>query len=283
METQAKYEVAERQNGELVNPQTGEIAVTRVFENEFDMKDLLPTAAKIDLTEEQKKILFAQVDPVNVEIRYDGIVYLPWMEYASRLSEAFGLKWALIPQGMPKFKSNFVYWGFWLIIDGHLSGYAIGEQRYFPESKGGKDFMTYGDACEGAKSNALMRLCKGLGISLELWRPSFVRDWKAKYAFSFKDAKGNTAWKRKDKTEDTENGNIPDSKPPKEPTKKAPSKFEFLKIMGNMKKELGEYVYYEILGGQGYEHANQITERDNQVAVYKVMMASLTAPQGDPA
>jgi hypothetical protein len=76
---------------------------------------------------------------------------------------------------------------------------------------------------------------------------------------------------------------IPDSKPPKEPTKKAPSKFDFLKVMGNMKKELGEDVYYEILGGQGYTHANEITERDKQVAVYKVMMASLTAPQGDQA
>lgn len=283
MEAQSKYEVAERPNGELVNPQTGEIAVTRVFENEFDMKDLLPTAAKIDLTDEQKKVLFAPVDPVNVEIRYDGIVYLPWMEYASRLSEAFGLKWALIPQGMPKFKGNFVYWGFWLIIDGHLSGYAIGEQRYFPESKGGKDFMTYGDACEGAKSNSLMRLCKGLGISLELWRPSFVREWKSKYAVSFKDAKGNTVWKRKDKTEDTRNGDIPDFKPPKAPPKKAPSKFDFLKVMCELKKELGEDVYYEILGGLGYTHANEITERDKQVTIYKAMMAALTEPQGDPS
>lgn len=83
---------------------------------------------------------------------------------------------------------------------------------------------------------------------------------------------------------------IPDFKALKSSTpKKAPSKFDFLKVMGNMKKELGEDVYYEILGGQGYEHANQVTdanpttEREKQIKVYKAMMASLTAPQGEPS
>jgi hypothetical protein len=105
------------------------------------------------------------------------------MEYVTRLRKAFGIQWAIIPQGMPKFMkdSEMIYWGFYLVIEGKLSGFAIGEQKYQPTNP----TMTYGDACEGAKSNALMRLCKGLGMSLELWKPSFVKKWREKYAETY--------------------------------------------------------------------------------------------------
>ena len=82
---------------------------------------------------------------------------------------------------------------------------------------------------------------------------------------------------------------IPDFKAPKATPQKKASKFDFLKVMGELKKELGSDVYYEILGGQGYTHANEITdadptiEREKQIKVYKAMMASLTAPEGVPA
>jgi len=161
------------------------------FENEFDMAEMLKTAGKVELTEAQKKILFASVNEEDIEIRPDGLIYMPWMEYARRLSETFGMEWALIPQGMPKYihTKNSVVWGFWLIIKGSLCGYAIGEQDYHAESRQGKDFMSYTDACEGAKSNALMRLCKGIGISLELWKPSFIRQWKETHAEQYYDQK----------------------------------------------------------------------------------------------
>ena len=181
----------------LVNAQTGEIVEEKTsFQNTFDVSRMLTTAGKIELTEEQEEILYAPVDEDDIEIRPDGLVYAPWMEYALRLRKTFGLQWALIPQGMPTFKDNFIYWGFWLVIKGHLCSYAIGEQKYFTQSKAGKDFMTYGDACEGAKSNALMRLCKGVGISLELWKPSFIRKWKGTYAETYK-KEGKTYWKKK--------------------------------------------------------------------------------------
>jgi len=41
--------------------------------------------------------------------------------------------------------------------------------------------MTYATALEAAKSNALMRCCKDLGIASELWDPSFVAQWRQKY------------------------------------------------------------------------------------------------------
>lgn len=144
---------------------------------------LVPSAGTITLTQKQEVILYEPVDEKDVEIRPDGLVYLPWMEYVSRLRKAFGMSWAIIPQGMPKYmkENEMIYWGFYLVIQGSFSGFAIGEQKYQPSNA----TMSYGDAVEGCKSNALMRLCKGLGISLELWKPSFVREWKEKYAESY--------------------------------------------------------------------------------------------------
>jgi hypothetical protein len=153
--------------------------------NDFDkeIEKLIPTCGTIELTEQQKKALFRPVNEQDIEIRPDGLIYLPWVEYVSRLKEAFGLNWAIVPQGMPKQNGDYLVWGFYLIIQGKLAGFAIGEQEYHPENS----YMTWGDACEGTKSNALMRLCKGIGISLELWKPSFVNAWKENHAESYWD------------------------------------------------------------------------------------------------
>ncbi len=141
---------------------------------------LIPLAGTIQLTKEQEESLYAPVNDEQVEIRPDGLIYLPWMEYVTRLRKAFGMSWTLIPYGPPKKLGNFIHWAFWLIIQGKPYGFAVGEQQYFEN-----DRMTYGDALEGAKSNALMRLCKGLGISLELWQPEFRRKWIPKFAESY--------------------------------------------------------------------------------------------------
>jgi hypothetical protein len=155
--------------------------------------DLIPLAGTMEVTDEQKKILFDPVKDEDVEIRPDGLVYLPWMEYVARLRDAFSLGWAIIPQGGAKIQDSKVMWAFWLIINGKPAGFAVGEQEYQPTNAR----MTYGDALEGAKSNALMRLCKGIGISLELWRPSFVRAWKEKFAEQYKDEKKGMLWRKK--------------------------------------------------------------------------------------
>lgn len=191
-EEQAKYEVQEY-NGKSAQTAKDEM-LPKPFSNEFDPSALLPTAGTIKLTDRQISILYAPVNQVDVEIRPDGLVYLPWMEYVTRLREAFGLEWAIIPQGMPKFNKNSIFWGFWLVIQGKLAGYAIGEQEYIPSNAK----MSYSDAVEGAKSNALMRLCKGIGISLDLWKPSYVKAWKEKYAETYYDeTKRKKLWRKK--------------------------------------------------------------------------------------
>lgn len=170
--------------------------------NDFDkeIEKLIPTCGTIEITEQQRNALFKPVNEQDIEIRPDGLIYLPWVEYVSRLKEAFGLHWAIVPQGMPKQNGDFLVWGFYLIIQGKLAGFAIGEQEYHSDNS----YMTWGDACEGAKSNALMRLSKGVGISLELWKPSFVNAWKEKYAESYWDTdrhgKRRKYWRKKSVT-----------------------------------------------------------------------------------
>lgn len=142
------------------------------------IEKFIENAGTIMLLPEQEEILYKAVVEEDVEIRPDGLIYLPWMEYATRLRKAFKMKWALVPNGDPKVNGNYVMREFYLIINGTFASSAIGEQLYYPNNA----TMTWGDACEGAKSNALMRCCKEIGITLELWKPSFVRAWKEKYA-----------------------------------------------------------------------------------------------------
>ncbi len=175
------------------------IPAQNLQQNDFDkeIEKLIPTCGTIELTEQQRKALFKPVNEQDIEIRPDGLIYLPWVEYVSRLKEAFGLNWSIVPQGMPKHNGDNLIWGFYLIIQGKLAGFAIGEQEYSADNV----YMTWGEACEGAKSNALMRLCKGIGISLELWKPSFVHAWKEKYAESYwgtdKYGRKRRFWKKK--------------------------------------------------------------------------------------
>jgi hypothetical protein len=51
---------------------------------------------------------------------------------------------------------------------------ARGEQEFFKPSG-------VPTASEGAKSNALMRCCKDLGVSSELWDPRFIRQFRKKH------------------------------------------------------------------------------------------------------
>lgn len=182
------------QGGKLAPAQSVQGQPTTVKDQIFP---LIPTVGTIVLTKEQEDTLYADVKAEDIEIRPDGLIYLPWMEYVTRLRKAFGMSWGIIPDGQPRQMGVLILWGFYLVIGGKLAGFAFGEQKYQPNNPN----MSWGDACEGAKSNALMRLCKGLGISLKLWQPRFIKSWIDKYAeqFETKDRGGKKVkrWRKK--------------------------------------------------------------------------------------
>lgn len=122
---------------------------------------------------EVAEILLAPVDPEDIEIKPDGLLYLPEIKYRRILNRAFGPGgWGIAPRTETSVANKKVTREYALVCHGRLTSIARGEQDYY----GGDEKMI--TAFEGCRSNALMRCCKDLGIASELWDPKFIRKFK---------------------------------------------------------------------------------------------------------
>jgi len=146
---------------------------------------------------EVAEVLLAPIDPEDVEMKPDGLIYLPEIKYRRVLNKAFGPGgWGLAPRSETNVSPKVVSREYALVCFGRLVAIARGEQEYFDPS----NIATATEAC---KSNALMRCCKDLGIASELWDPRFIREFKAKYcvevfAEHVPTKKKKKIWRRKD-------------------------------------------------------------------------------------
>ncbi|CAE7214993.1 hypothetical protein P3342_012802 [Pyrenophora teres f. teres] len=128
----------------------------------------------ISFTPEQSDTLLAPVTQDDVEVKPDGIIYLPEIKYRRILNKAFGPGgWGLAPRGESIVTGKLITREYGLVVQGRLVSIARGEQQYF-------DPDGIPTATEGCKSNALMRCCKDLGIASELWDPRFIREFTSK-------------------------------------------------------------------------------------------------------
>ncbi|KAE8353689.1 mitochondrial genome maintenance MGM101-domain-containing protein [Aspergillus coremiiformis] len=124
---------------------------------------------------EAADVLTAATDPEEVEVKPDGILYLPEIKYRRILNRAFGPGgWGLVPRSESIVTPKTVTREYALVCNGRLVSVARGEQDYF--SPDGIPTAT-----EGCRSNALVRCCKDLGIASELWDPRWIRKFKAQY------------------------------------------------------------------------------------------------------
>ncbi|KAG6916472.1 hypothetical protein DXG01_006666 [Tephrocybe rancida] len=146
---------------------------------------------------EATDVLMAPIDPLDVEMKPDGLIYLPEIKYRRVLNKAFGPGgWGLAPRSETNVGPKIVSREYALVCQGRLVAIARGEQEYFDPS----GIPTATEAC---KSNALMRCCKDLGIASELWDPRFIREFKAKYCIEvfaehLPTKKKKKLWRRKD-------------------------------------------------------------------------------------
>ncbi|RYP78731.1 hypothetical protein DL771_000398 [Monosporascus sp. 5C6A] len=125
---------------------------------------------------EVSAILQAPLDPDDIEVKPDGIIYLPEIKYRRILNAAFGPGgWGLAPRGELMVHEKLVTREYALVVHGRFVAQARGEQQYFSEEG-------VSTASEGCKSNALMRCCKDLGIASELWDPRFIRKFMKTHA-----------------------------------------------------------------------------------------------------
>ncbi|KAF3937772.1 hypothetical protein ABW19_dt0204803 [Dactylella cylindrospora] len=126
-------------------------------------------------------VLLQPLDPNDVEIKPDGIIYLPEIKYRRILNRAFGPGgWGLAPRGKTHISEKpngggMVTREYALICHGRLVSVARGEQDFFDE-------FGVPTAMEACKSNAMMRCCKDLGVASELWDPRFIKKWKKENA-----------------------------------------------------------------------------------------------------
>jgi hypothetical protein len=128
-----------------------------------------------------------------------GEVYVSQVHVRRKLNEVFRPGgWALVPRGPYTREGDTVCREYALVGPGGVFlAEAIGEADYQPNN----DRMSYASACEAAKSNALTRCCKDLGIASECWDRRFCEKWKAEFAVSVwrRDAKKKAPqWRRKD-------------------------------------------------------------------------------------
>ncbi|KAK4049612.1 hypothetical protein OIO90_005371 [Microbotryomycetes sp. JL221] len=126
-------------------------------------------------SQHQASILMRPLLPNEIEIKPDGLLYLPEILYRRILNQAFGPGgWGMVPRGDMTVTKNMVSREWGLVVGGRLVSIARGEQTFFDPSG-------LATATEGCKSNALMRCCKDLGIASELWDPSFIRQFKVQH------------------------------------------------------------------------------------------------------
>ncbi|KAJ3719376.1 mitochondrial genome maintenance MGM101-domain-containing protein [Lentinula raphanica] len=148
-------------------------------------------------SKEVADVLMAPVNPLDVEIKPDGMIYLPEIKYRRILNKAFGPGgWGLAPRTETNVGPKVVSREYALVCQGRLVAIARGEQEYFDPS----GIPTATEAC---KSNAIMRCCKDLGIASELWDPRFIREFKAQhcvevFAEHVPTKKKYKLWRRKD-------------------------------------------------------------------------------------
>lgn len=190
----------QRVDGEVVDERTGEI-IPKGSPPELKPGILaqinINQVGTLEVGEESLKVLEEPLDPNDVQIRPDGLVYLPWTWYNKKLNRAFGiLKWGLIPQGAPQIKemgnSTLVVWLNWLVVKGIPVSMAGGETSYQPSNY----TMSYGDAMEGARTNSLSRNCKNLGMAIELWDWRWVEEWKRDFAETYPNPNPNARQKQ---------------------------------------------------------------------------------------
>lgn len=138
------------------------------------------------------------LDPLDIEIKPDGLIYLPEIKYRRILNKGFGAGgWGLVPRSETIVTSKLVTREYGLVCHGQLVSVARGEQDYFSDAG-------IPTATEGCKSNALMRCCKDLGVGSELWDPVFIKKFKTtqcveKFVEHITTKKKKKIWLRKDR------------------------------------------------------------------------------------
>jgi len=158
--------------------------------------DTFAGISKLRLNKKETETLLALVKPEEIDILPTGEIYMPQVHYRRRLLDAFGPgRWALRPLDQPSIRGELAIQPWALYVKGHFVAYAVGEADYIPSN----ERMTWGDVLETLKSNALMRVCKDLGIAAECWDKRFTEVYQRDHCVKvWRQGKNKPEWRRID-------------------------------------------------------------------------------------
>ncbi len=134
-------------------------------------------ASTLKLKPDEIKKLTADFPDDVIEIRPDGLIFVPHMALRDRLSEVFGpLSVAEIcRERMIRTESDEIAVDLVLMIRGVFAAEAIGTAKYYKNNPK----TSFGDVVESAWSEALRRCAKKISCGTAVWRPDYVRRWLA--------------------------------------------------------------------------------------------------------
>jgi hypothetical protein len=127
-------------------------------------------------SDEARKILAETPNHDEVELKPDGICFMPGVWYRRQLTRAFGAGgWGLRPTAPVRTVGNAVEWTGALYCLGRWVAEAVGGQ---PTS----EWMSHADSIQGAKTDCLSKCCgHGLAMASELWDKTWREAWMAEY------------------------------------------------------------------------------------------------------
>lgn len=168
-----------------------------------DVPAFYQNASGLSVTPDEQTRLLADFDESEIEIRPDGLIYLPQSFFRSRLNQVFGVgQWALVQHRTHR-DDNYLYFDGSLYVRGCFVARAMGEGQMHNENK----MQSWAGVYESAKSDCIVRCCKDLSIAAKLWQPAFARQWTDTHAVKVWQEyekpdkfgkKGKFVWRRKD-------------------------------------------------------------------------------------
>lgn len=175
---------------EIRPPNSGEDIVARRTEQVGGMlADAYKKAGKLKITDHQAETL--QKPFPDDAIRRgakgdDSLLYIEHAHFRERLNEVFGpTRWVPVvrrmwPEDFRTAKGEAatrVYAEVVMVINGCYAGEAVGAMVYYPTNPK----SDYSEAAEGAQSEAIRRICKSLGIGLQVYHKDFCEQWMKKH------------------------------------------------------------------------------------------------------
>ena len=184
-----------------INEATGEVMDAEKVESaiipvEQSNQDIYAGISRTGVSDEEMKVLLAPPTPDELDVKPPGEIFMAQTFIRRRLNAAFRPgAWAMRALAPAAMQGDQAIQSWGLYVRGNFVAEAVGGAEYQPNNPR----LNWSDALESLKSNALMRLCKDLGIASECWDRRFCERFQDEFCVQVWREKGQKPqWRRKD-------------------------------------------------------------------------------------